>query len=105
MVFAGHPTIGTSYVLLEEGIVPKGGAQFMLEEKVGPVPIRVQAGARPLIWLTTPPIRYGRHYDASLAAKVLGLDEKDLFPGCSHPSTELSKIRRPEARPDRLPLL
>ncbi len=79
MAFAGHPTIGTSFVLLEEGIVPKNGERFVLEEKVGPVPIRVEAGGRPLIWLRTPPIHYGRRYDPSLASKVLGLDENDLL--------------------------
>ncbi len=49
MMFAGHPTIGTSFVLLDEAHVPPHTAQFMLEEKVGPVPIRVDPGERPLI--------------------------------------------------------
>src|SRR5271155_3292427 len=41
MIFAGHPTIGTAFVLMEEGIVPGGKGHFVLEEKVGPVSIRV----------------------------------------------------------------
>src|SRR5690349_17313663 len=67
--FAGHPTVGTSFVLLDEGTVPEGTKQFVLEERVGPVAIRVETGRvetggvetgeRPLIWLTTPPISYG----------------------------------------------
>ncbi len=60
MVFAGHPTVGTSFVLLEEGMVPRNSERFALEEKIGAVPIRVEAGERPLIWLSTPPIRYGK---------------------------------------------
>jgi trans-2,3-dihydro-3-hydroxyanthranilate isomerase len=79
MTFAGHPTIGTCFVLVEEGIVPKNVERFVLEEKVGPVPVRVEAGARPLIWLTTPPIHYGRRYDPSLASKALGLNAADLL--------------------------
>ncbi len=59
MDFAGHPTIGASFVLVDEGIVPKHSASFVLEEKIGPVPIRVEQGARPLIWLTTPAIEFG----------------------------------------------
>ena len=47
--FAGHPTIGTSFVLLDEGAVPKDSERFVLEEKVGPVSIRVEPGERPLI--------------------------------------------------------
>ena len=63
MLFAGHPTIGASFVLLDEGIVPKGTEQFVLDEKIGPVPIRVESGDRPLIWLTTPPIQDGAVYN------------------------------------------
>ena len=79
MLFAGHPTIGTSHVLLEEGIVPKCSRCFSLEERVGPVPIRVEAVEPPLIWLRTPRINYGRTYDPRLCAQVLGLDPKDLL--------------------------
>ncbi|HXM34294.1 MAG TPA: PhzF family phenazine biosynthesis protein [Pyrinomonadaceae bacterium] len=77
--FAGHPTIGTSFVLRDEGIVPKMTEQFLLEEKVGPVPIRIETGEQPLIWLRTPPITWGRIYDRALCAKALGLDVSDLL--------------------------
>ena len=43
--FAGHPTIGTSFVLLDEGMVPQAADQFVLEEGVGPVPIRIETRA------------------------------------------------------------
>lgn len=79
MIFAGHPTIGASFVLLDEGIVPKDSERFALEEKVGPVPIRVERGERPLIWLTTPPIRAGQTFDPKLCAKALGLQPDDLL--------------------------
>jgi trans-2,3-dihydro-3-hydroxyanthranilate isomerase len=79
MDFAGHPTVGASFVLLDEGIVEKGCCGFVLDERIGPVPIRVEAGERPMIWLRTPPIRDGRCYDPSLCAQVLGLDPGDLL--------------------------
>ncbi len=79
MVFAGHPTIGTSFVLLDEGIVPRDSEHFVLDEKIGPVPIRVEAGKQPLIWLRTPAISYGRTYDRVLCAQALGLDPSDLL--------------------------
>jgi trans-2,3-dihydro-3-hydroxyanthranilate isomerase len=79
MVFAGHPTVGTSFVLLEEGIVPKNSERFVLEEKVGPVAVRVEGDEHPMIWLTTPPIQFGRCYDRSVCTEVLGLDLKDLL--------------------------
>jgi trans-2,3-dihydro-3-hydroxyanthranilate isomerase len=78
--FAGHPTIGTSFVLLQEGIIPPTTTPFILEEQVGPVPIRVDAGARPLIWLTTPPIEQGPTRDRQMCAEALGLTSDDLLP-------------------------
>jgi trans-2,3-dihydro-3-hydroxyanthranilate isomerase len=44
MAFAGYPTIGTSFVVVDEGIVPANSQYFVLEEKIGPVPIRVDTG-------------------------------------------------------------
>ncbi len=78
MLFAGHPTIGASFVLLDEGIVPRDSASFTLDEKVGPVPIRVEKGARPLIWLRTPPIRFGGEYTPAVCAEALGLEAGDV---------------------------
>jgi len=79
MDFAGHPTIGASFVVLDEGILPRDTANFVLEENVGPVPIRVEQGRRPLIWLTTPRIEDGPTLDRNLCADVLGLEAGDLL--------------------------
>ena len=50
--FAGHPTIGTSFVLLDEGLLPRNTSNFALEEKVGArdewAPELVQMLGRPL---------------------------------------------------------
>ena len=79
--FAGHPTIGTAYVLLQEGLIPAGTRNFRLELTVGPVPIRVESGPaeRPLIWLRTPIITEGPSYDRKTAAEALGLDVRELL--------------------------
>jgi trans-2,3-dihydro-3-hydroxyanthranilate isomerase len=79
MIFAGHPTVGTAFVLLDEAVVPKGTDRFVLDEKVGPVPIRVEPGDRPLVWLTTPPITFGALFDRAACAQALGLDAGDLL--------------------------
>src|SRR5262249_36822454 len=60
--FAGHPTIGTAFVLMDEGIVAPNAQSFALDERVGPVPIQVERGERPLIWLTTPPITFANSH-------------------------------------------
>jgi trans-2,3-dihydro-3-hydroxyanthranilate isomerase len=80
LAFAGHPTVGTAFVLLQKGIVPSDSTDFMLEEEVGPVPIRIEGGQRPLIWLRTPPIHEGRCFDGALCARALGLEPQDLLP-------------------------
>ncbi len=82
MDFAGHPTIGASFVILDEGIVARDTQHFALEENVGLVPIRVEAPEQddePRIWLTTPPIQYQQTVDRALCAKVLGLQLDDLL--------------------------
>jgi len=79
LAFAGHPTIGTSFVLRDEGWVPATMTDFSLEENIGPVAVRVDAGEHPMLWLTTPPIETGRVYDSALCAKVLGLNANDLL--------------------------
>lgn len=79
MDFAGHPTIGTSFVLMKKGIVPANSQHFVLEERIGPVPIRVDPGKRPLIWLRTPPINERKTFDPEVCARVLGLDKNDLI--------------------------
>jgi trans-2,3-dihydro-3-hydroxyanthranilate isomerase len=80
MLFAGHPTIGTSWVLLDEGIVPRDASAFVLEELIGPVPVRVETtNGQPMIWLRTPPIRDGAMGDRVRCAQLLGLETGDLL--------------------------
>lgn len=84
MAFAGHPTVGTSFVLLDEGMVPRDSARFALEEKVGPVPIRVDppspaTSTRPMIWLRTPPIRPGPTFEGAACSRLVGLDRADVL--------------------------
>jgi trans-2,3-dihydro-3-hydroxyanthranilate isomerase len=78
MSFAGHPTIGTSFVLLDEGAIHNHDS-FCLEEKIGPVQIWVEHGQRPMIWLRTPPITEGRIFARSLCAEALGIETADLL--------------------------
>lgn len=78
MRFAGHPTIGAAFVMLEEGLVHPDTARFVIEEAVGPVPVRIEGRETRLIWLNTPPIQCGRLCDPVLCARSLGLEREDL---------------------------
>lgn len=80
LIFAGHPTVGSAFVLLDQGIIQRGTDRFFLQEGVGAVPIRVEPGPRPLIWLRTPAIEFRQTFDPSLCARALGLETADLLP-------------------------
>ena len=79
--FAGHPTVGTAWVLATQGLVPGGALEFTLEEGVGPVPVRGERGPNGLtFWMTHPPLKFGEVLtDRRRIAVGLGLDESYLM--------------------------
>ncbi len=79
MIFAGHPTIGTGFVLVQQGLAPAGSDRFRVEEKVGAVTIRVEKTNPPLVWLETPSIAFETVFRASICAEVLRLQPDDLL--------------------------
>ncbi len=72
--FAGHPTVGTAWVLAE------GAGTYTLKLPAGAVPVVFDAG---IGWMTPPPVVLGEHFDAARAAELIGLGEGDLDP--AHP--------------------
>ncbi len=77
--FAGHPTIGSAYVLREKGI---SSLHFAIEENVGSVPIdvEIERDDPAIFWLTTPPLTFYETVDAALCARLLNLDSRDVAP-------------------------
>lgn len=80
---AGHPTIGTSYVLAWEGAIPLWGAvtEVTLAVGVGPTPVVIeQRDGRPsFVWMTQPSPVFGRvRDDRRRVAAALGVDASDL---------------------------
>jgi trans-2,3-dihydro-3-hydroxyanthranilate isomerase len=81
--FAGHPTLGTAYVLATHGMLPPGMPDFLLEEGIGPVPVKIEgAGAAPrFVWMRHRDAAFGPEVqDRARAAAALGLRASDLFP-------------------------
>jgi trans-2,3-dihydro-3-hydroxyanthranilate isomerase len=80
--FAGHPTVGTAWVLFNEGLVPGGALEFTLEEGVGPVPVRgVNEAGGLMFWMSHPKASFGEIVaDRAAFASSLGLSESDLLP-------------------------
>jgi trans-2,3-dihydro-3-hydroxyanthranilate isomerase len=83
---AGHPTVGTSFVLAREHMIPRGAdgegeTNIVLEEGVGPVPVRVrfESGEPVFAEMTQPLPTFGpRLSDRRAAATMLSLEEDDL---------------------------
>jgi len=81
--FAGHPTIGTAWVLLDEGVVPEPADGLTLEEGIGLVLVRVErTQAVSVLWMTHPAVRFGEIVEerAQIAA-ALGLPESEFASG------------------------
>lgn len=80
---AGHPTIGTAFVLAREKMIKTSGdiVTIRLEEKVGLIPVRLEmkSGVPDKIWMTQPRPAFGPVFsNAAAVAEVLGIDSADI---------------------------
>ena len=91
LAFAGHPTVGTAFVLAATGEIPFAGGEerIILEEIVGPVPvlIRGSAGKPTFAQLTAAKLPEASDSPLSAAdlARALGLETSDVLNGMLHP--------------------
>ena len=77
---AGHPTIGTTFALAEEGVIAPPRERFVFELGVGPTPVSLEwSGPRlHFAWMTQLVPTFGRPFDARALAPALGLDGGEL---------------------------
>jgi trans-2,3-dihydro-3-hydroxyanthranilate isomerase len=68
--YAGHPTLGTSFVI-RAALLGEGATELVLRLGVGPV--RVRFAPDGLVWLTTPRATFAPGMDPALVAATLGL--------------------------------
>jgi len=83
---AGHPTVGTAFVLARMGIINPESSQSRaiatFEEGVGPIPVSVDfEGAQPgTIWMTQLPPGWGEVIDdRATIAEVLSVSPEDVY--------------------------
>jgi trans-2,3-dihydro-3-hydroxyanthranilate isomerase len=115
--FAGHPTIGTTFILAHEHMIFLTGeeATARLEEKVGtiPVTIKIKDGAADFIQMKQPLPTFGpAHPDPEAIARMLSLEPEALdsrysveavscgVPFLFVPLKDLAAVRRAQLKPD-----
>ena len=84
LAFAGHPTVGTAWVLAAHRRLPPGTTELSLDEGIGPVKVELEGDpANPrFIWMSHRDATFGAEVTDRIAvARALGLDDVDLIPG------------------------
>lgn len=72
--FAGHPTLGTAYVIQRE-IVKEPVSSILLNERVGQIPVTFTGD---ILWMKQNAPVFGNTLDASVCAQALGLTTDDF---------------------------
>lgn len=72
--FAGHPTLGTAWIVREQ--LGAEESPITLELGAGKVPVTFDASGD--VWLTSPRPTVGEQYEHPALARLLGLDAADL---------------------------
>jgi len=81
---AGHPTIGSTFALAIEGVIPKGRDQFVFQLGVGPTAVSLEWEGSDLsfAWMTQPLPTLGNVIrDRDALATAVGVSTTDLIDG------------------------
>jgi trans-2,3-dihydro-3-hydroxyanthranilate isomerase len=73
--FAGHPTLGTAFVLASEGRITSSATQIV---KAGEYPVEVDVAAGRATMVQLPPVFGDAFEDRDLTARAAGLEPDDL---------------------------
>jgi trans-2,3-dihydro-3-hydroxyanthranilate isomerase len=77
--FAGHPTLGTAFVIREE-LLERPRDEVILELGVGQIPVRFvdPGGERGVLWMRQRPPEFGEQVEHASIAEVLRLELRDV---------------------------
>ena len=87
--FAGHPTLGTAFVIQQE-IIKEQVEKVVLNLKVGQIPVTFKYSGEQvdIMWMKQINPTFGQTFEAEAMAPVLGLDENEIHDG--YPIQEVS---------------
>jgi trans-2,3-dihydro-3-hydroxyanthranilate isomerase len=114
--FAGHPTLGTAYLI--KRFIASGSKRVVLNLKVGPtiVDSEVDGKGDQLEWMEQMPPKFGKIYDSAKIANMLGLKRELIdnnypvqevstgLPFIIVPLKNLKAVKKAKFNVDRLPL-
>jgi len=77
--FAGHPTLGTAFVIQHE-IMKEPAETVILNLKVGPIPVTSGSGGKEndILWMKQMDPTFGLTIEPGPISRVLGLDESEI---------------------------
>ena len=75
--FAGHPTIGTAHIIRNKLRLTDAN-EIALNLRVGKIPVTFSDTS--VVWMKQMPPTFGKQLDASILARVLGIDPSDIEP-------------------------
>lgn len=105
--FAGHPSLGTAYVVQRE-IIKKPISNILLNLKIGKIPIVItySEGVPSDVWMSQPFAKFSTAHNAKSVARMIGVSEDDVddrfpvrevstgFPYIMIPLRSLDALRR-----------
>jgi trans-2,3-dihydro-3-hydroxyanthranilate isomerase len=74
--FAGHPTLGTAFIIREE-LENRGTNSIVLNLKAGNIPVAFEDGTN-LLWMRQLEPQFGNTHDPDPIAHILGLEAHDI---------------------------
>jgi trans-2,3-dihydro-3-hydroxyanthranilate isomerase len=79
MPFAGHPTLGTAYVI-KHNVVDQTIDKVVLNLKVGQIPVTFEKNRenQEILWMKQMPPTFGKSFDARKTSEMLNLDVNEI---------------------------
>ena len=77
--FAGHPTLGSAFVIQQE-LIKSNVKTLLLNLKVGPIPVlfKYKSGKPDVIWMEQQAPQFTRFFDTELISEILNLNGSDI---------------------------
>ena len=78
--FAGHPTLGTAYVIQQVMMIGREVPEIRINEQIGQIPVSFtyKQGQPDVMWMKQVAPRFGRTFNVEDTARALSIDSKQI---------------------------